>query len=415
MLFKKDNNTIKQALHTYKNQYSPDSSWVSRNKLTLLDTISSDSSESSSFSFSERVYEVYATFVPRHLLAVTRPLMIVFLSTALLLGSWGVRVASANSLPGELLYSVKRADESVQLALTTDPKEKVKKNLEFATRRNNEIEGIKQRKQENPDAAVEEKSLKQLEKTVQSLEQNIKDAEQTVKQLQANTSQSKDVLEVAVQFRETAEGITQSLTGNVQQIVAGGADSLPAESLVDEQARALVQKTVQTTQVVGQADIAVIEHVVATVVESKTDVGIADDTKHMVANLVKQKAASLAAEVELRNTSLSPSSSIMTAPVSSTTSTSALDTTVGTSSLLLTSTTPMVGILTPIVSSTAEVSEFAKKVVQEVEGLAPTDLLGALQKVKELQQGVTIQAESPYSNTPPATNTSTIPSLLQGS
>ena len=64
----------------------------------------------------------------------------VFLLLALLGG--GVVVASANSLPGDPLYPIKRATEQVQLSFTFDPAAKARLREEFEERRREETRAI---------------------------------------------------------------------------------------------------------------------------------------------------------------------------------------------------------------------------------------------------------------------------------
>ena len=57
-------------------------------------------------------------------------------------GTYGAVAASAQSLPGDALYGVKRAAEQAQLLLATDPVSKARLEAEFSERRVDEVEAV---------------------------------------------------------------------------------------------------------------------------------------------------------------------------------------------------------------------------------------------------------------------------------
>ncbi len=397
-----------QAFIETKHQLTPDASWILQQKKHIIDHIEqSQRTEEFDSSFIEKSYTFFSFFIPRPLVAVARPMLVVFMSFGILLGGWGVRVASANSIPGELLYNVKRADEYAQLILTTDPKEKVKKNLAFAVRRNNEIGELLDQKSD--DQSVSEQALDHVEKNVASLEKNIKSAEETVKQLDGTTLEPTDVLAVAVEFSITAKEISTTLAAHIehieQQVTPPQGDVLSTTTISDgtttvhdQQVAAIIEKTEQTAAIIDTADITVISHAVTTIVDAGSVILEQDQNKDIVVELVAQKAASLVAQVEHSNTLPIGTSSLENTVITSlSTSTSPvldqLIQTVSTTAMVPDGTATQTIMAVPYSSSTP-VSDLGKKIVEEVQGLAETNLLNALEKVIELQKNVQVPSTS---------------------
>jgi hypothetical protein len=71
----------------------------------------------------------------------TLAMRLVLVAIGVLLGGWGTINASASTLPGELLYNVKRAAEQAQLALTA-PTQRASLQAEFNARRIAEIQTL---------------------------------------------------------------------------------------------------------------------------------------------------------------------------------------------------------------------------------------------------------------------------------
>ena len=68
---------------------------------------------------------------PQRLNAVLAAVLVV----VLIVGGWGTVAASAQALPGDLLYPIKRADESLRLGLAPDEESRAQLRLDFSGRR----------------------------------------------------------------------------------------------------------------------------------------------------------------------------------------------------------------------------------------------------------------------------------------
>ncbi|PIR77875.1 MAG: hypothetical protein COU30_00105, partial [Candidatus Magasanikbacteria bacterium CG10_big_fil_rev_8_21_14_0_10_38_6] len=294
-------------------------------------------------------------------------------------------------------YSVKRADEYAQIALTTDTTKKVKKHLEFASRRNDEIAVIKQKKQENPNEVNSEDSVKHIEESVSSLEENIVSAEKQVRVLDGGSSEN--VLDVAVQFRDTVKDISSELSKNVGDIIAVVDLQDAHGGTMGEKTKALAEKVEQVSLFVEHADTNVIDQVVTKALSDTPETFSGEESKNIILDLVKSKAASVVEQVQERNIKRELASStvdgILTNGFGETSSTISLigmhigdsTTTVSLSTSSLPLTTSTVPINTTPTVTNNEASDVVKKVVQEVGLLAENDLRGALNKVKAIQEG----------------------------
>jgi hypothetical protein len=98
-------------------------------------------SEMDTQSYTWSDYAQYGVFLFRE--NMVRPLAVGFASMAVLLGGWtGMVGASFDSIPGDVLYPVKIANEKAQLSLAFSGERKVKLHAEFASRRLDEVVAI---------------------------------------------------------------------------------------------------------------------------------------------------------------------------------------------------------------------------------------------------------------------------------
>lgn len=102
-------------------------------------------------------------------------------------GIFGVN-ASKGSLPGDLLYSVKRTSEKVKVGMTVAEEDKVKLHMDFAEERVNEIEAVSgqdnkpQKKQQQIKVAAEglQEEMKKTQQTLEKVKQEPKRVEKIV-------------------------------------------------------------------------------------------------------------------------------------------------------------------------------------------------------------------------------------------
>jgi hypothetical protein len=161
----------------------PDQTWVASNKQKLFQQIEN----STSF---EKKQPNFATileyWIPKQkILVPMRAFSVFFVVIGAAVGSWIAGVSAAgSSLPGEVLYNVKLASESTQLALSSvfsskdnKAENKGKLQLEFAGRRGKEVkELLAQKKTDAPDYVPQ--TIQKLKDTMKEAQQNLKEAKE---------------------------------------------------------------------------------------------------------------------------------------------------------------------------------------------------------------------------------------------
>lgn len=110
---------------------------------------------------------------------IARPMAIGMAVFALLIGGWvGASNASFNALPGDQLYSVKLTLEKFQLALTFNPEQKAKLQVEFTSRRLEEMVELAATSYEKNPTAVR-LAVQQFKKEVESIREDLTQASDT--------------------------------------------------------------------------------------------------------------------------------------------------------------------------------------------------------------------------------------------
>ncbi len=112
---------IRQLKALKHESVKPDEFWLKKNRELLLSQIKNTVSDQDVSRFNvENFWRGLSVFLPQSVVyKVLRPAMALVLVVAMFVGSWAATVsASSESLPGEWLYSVKRAAEKTQVALT---------------------------------------------------------------------------------------------------------------------------------------------------------------------------------------------------------------------------------------------------------------------------------------------------------
>ena len=198
---------IRQLKSLKHDSVKPDELWLKRNRELLLSQINNTVSKTSTHKFnSENVWQGLSIFLPQSVVyKVLRPAMALVLIAMMGVGSWVATVsASYESLPGEWLYSAKRATEKTQVAITDavgNKSEVVKLHGELAKKRAVEISKIvSQGKSDNiAQASQTVKDLKDEMKIVSVKLEEIKTTPdsglEAVKNINQNAKEIKGVLE----------------------------------------------------------------------------------------------------------------------------------------------------------------------------------------------------------------------------
>jgi len=125
-------------------------------------------------------------------------------------GMLGVN-ASKGSLPGELLYSVKRTSEKMQVGLTVSKKKEASLHVQFAEERVNEIEKVTQGQ------STSDKKIKQISVSVDGLKDEMKKAQDNLDQAKDQPRKAQEVVAMAKVLDVKSEEINNRIEQNKSQ------------------------------------------------------------------------------------------------------------------------------------------------------------------------------------------------------
>lgn len=212
----------------------PNKDWARAEREVLLSQITKQSSAQPR-SFLVDGYYLLKSFIPGNLLQfLARPIGVFLIAVLIISGSGILSVSAAkNSLPGDLLYSIKLATEKVTVTLTKDEK-KAEKHIEFAANRVQEIEEInlqednKEDKREKITVATEGLT-KEMSKVKEVLETSRKN--QDAKKAGEIVEAAKNVDRKAEEIKQKIEHSMITLASQDEEILQ---DLGEVEDLVDE-------------------------------------------------------------------------------------------------------------------------------------------------------------------------------------
>ncbi len=185
-----------------RDQLTPDRAWVSKNRASLMSIVEADmaNAPASDVSHATRFQHVLDLFVPAQMATIARSALALLLTVSVATGGWIATVAaSAESLPGERLHSVKLATEGVELAVSKvlgSEESEVATKLKHATKRAQEYQ-----KSENSE---------QKQQAIQALKKNIESSKETLAEVEQKSS--KKAVAVAKVVDEKTEEILEELS-----------------------------------------------------------------------------------------------------------------------------------------------------------------------------------------------------------
>jgi len=125
-------------------------------------------------------------------------------------GMLGVN-ASKGSLPGDILYSVKRTSEKMQVGLTVSKEKEAALHVQFAEERVNEIEKVTQGQ------ATSDKKMKQISISVEGLKDEMKQAQENLDQAKDQPRKAQAVVAMAKVLDVKSEEINNRIEQNKSQ------------------------------------------------------------------------------------------------------------------------------------------------------------------------------------------------------
>jgi len=182
----------------------PQQDWVQSEREILLSQIIGQRAESKPQSFFATAKNFSKIFLPNKMLKfVAQPVgvMVMVFAAVFSTGILGVN-ASKGSVPGDILYSVKKTSEKVKVGLTSQMEEKAKLHVGFAAERVKEVEKIV--KQENNKESKKEK----VKIATDGLKEELTKAKEQMEQAKENPTDAKAVVEAAKDVDKKAEELS---------------------------------------------------------------------------------------------------------------------------------------------------------------------------------------------------------------
>lgn len=354
---------------------NPDRVWVLENREKLLHNARESAiqmqaeaqPEKSPVKFVEHFGEGLNIFFSRRVLSFARAGLTVFLVGAVAVGSWIASVsASYDSLPGEIMYSVKMASESTELLVANmlgSEKDQVSTILKHASNRVDEYQ--------------RSESEEQATKAIESLKKKIE-------------SSSKSLDEAAKKSPETAVVVARVIEEKTEEILVSLSEE---ESVVGTK---LQNDVVNVEGLIQDASIKAMEMIVKKVEQKEVgnDVITTDEVKKTITKRIDQLVSDVSKIEETNNVS---SSTINIVKLETASSTELIVNVVLLNSVTSTAaTSTMEAASQKVDEATKKVAETNQKVEEGkmtmIDLIEQNNLSGALSKLKELG-GVTTETK----------------------
>lgn len=264
-----------QQLQEVSKIVAPRPEWIKSNRDILLMQIRNtiDQKTNEKFDF-QQISNILNIFLPKQIINyAVKPVFVLFLIFGVISGGWITTVsASYNSLPGDVLYNVKLATESVQTSLSGKP-QSVKLRVEFAGRR---VEEVKQIVKSNLSKPQKEQKV---EEAVKHLKSDLTQAKSSLEEIKKNdVSKSQSVIvDVAKVVDQKTNEIQKNL--DVTKVQLATENTTPQANPVQEQVK-------QATAMAVETGVKAVEILVQTHQENKDSIS-AEEVKTAVDNKLK--------------------------------------------------------------------------------------------------------------------------------
>ncbi len=194
--------SLKQQLKQIKGSVgvlSPRSSWKQETRETLMRTMARTAARPSTIQSRISWLEFVGRFIPRQVFVfVARPIAVLAMVMSIGGVGWIASASAANSLPGDMLYSVKMAAEKTKVVFVSavgDDEEQAKLHLELAVRRAEEVKLVLEKKNDAtlPASAAEKKAMKNLKDNLEKSSKALESMAQKNPEKAADLMKSTDV------------------------------------------------------------------------------------------------------------------------------------------------------------------------------------------------------------------------------
>ena len=236
-----------KALRKTHSPINPDVSFVAQSKKTLLARISSTKEHTApAYSLGERLYIIGRMFISQKTACRVRAGSLMCMVIITTIAGWTVGVsASSQSMPGDVLYSVKLAAEKTQIMVasaTGDKEAETQLHLESAKRRTAELHQM-------------DKEPKKVKKVVARLKKSVASVGETFKELKEQDSEKAKY--AAKEVTQKTENISNSLR-EVANEAAKGAVKIENTTEKKQEELVLTKEVVEIRHDIDMAELAAI-------------------------------------------------------------------------------------------------------------------------------------------------------------
>lgn len=254
---------IRQLKTLRHKEVKPNEAWLKNNRELLLsqirNTVPAQPARKMTF---DNFVEFFAIFLPQSFVhRVVRPVIAFVLVLAMGVGSWVATVsASYQALPGDFLYSTKRATETIQVKgaeVVGDTNNAAKLHLEFAKRRAVETKTIVS--QNNPE------KIKIAAQTVDDLKNEIQNINSKLEEIKTSDDSAGDLV------KDISKN-TQEINGVLKEVKVNLLVSTDKENSADLATQVSEVKSIVKDTAVKAVEVMVVKHLQGDESVSKDDV-----------------------------------------------------------------------------------------------------------------------------------------------
>lgn len=299
----------------------PDLAWAQKNRARLMSQIGNTVVVPEKVAWSTRTEEVKYIFGNAGVWRLAKPVLAGLMVAVLTTGGWIASVsASFNSLPGDRLWSIKRAAQNTEVAvksLVASDSEKAQLHLGLAKNRTEDIKRAVAERTTSGDEATRTKAVSDLNVAAKDVAVAVKTASEAV-----NTR----VQGVSKAELPAAIAIVTDVNKNATEIVKSLQETVPAANSVDTE---LTRTVVDTVKSVNESSLSTVEAVVSaqekTSPESPNSATVTTLVNNKLSELAETTSGLEQAVKSIKQQTTSTAEIIEIKPTSSTTSTPALN------------------------------------------------------------------------------------------
>jgi hypothetical protein len=243
-----------RMLRDHERGIKPDATWVKATRERLLMQVSNSMPTREA---AEKNRRVLARAYPNFFAMMRGPVLATLSIIGIIFGGSFASVRAAeNSLPGDMLYTVKLVTEQTRLALEKSKTEKVKLKVEFTRRRAEELKTVSQNDDSDKSKRVSI-AADLLKQDFNTLKEQLADAKQTV----GDSDSSEDIRNVI----EIVKAVDKNVVETVQVLKDANTDDLPAD---------VKQKVVDAEAQAADAGVHVLEVLITAKTNENSEVGL---------------------------------------------------------------------------------------------------------------------------------------------